>query len=285
LNLFGETLATEFTLEHLEAVREEMIRRKWSRNYVNKSVNRVKRMFKWATPKYVSPAVSGAVAALKGLEAYRSEARETSKVEAVSDDVVEATLAMLLPKTADMVRVARLCGCRPGELIDINVEEIDRRDPECWFYRPRHHKNAHRNHVRSIPINEDAQAIHAPYIAKAGGGKLFHFKHRDGLRQAIERACKRAFPHPELSAMPKKKLTPTQRAELKAWHKAHRWFPNQLRHSAMQEATDKDGLEGAAALGSHRHMSTTEIYVRATEQRAKQAARKIKPGTVAQATG
>jgi integrase len=280
LNLFGDTLAHEFRPSHLEVVRTDMVRRGWSRGYVNKSVGRIKRLFRWAAEKEHVPAgVSGAIAIVKGLEPYRSDAPETDPVKPVDDDVIQATLAELAPATGDMVRVARLCGCRPGELINMNAAEIDRRDPECWFYRPRHHKNAHRGHKRSVPINRDAQAILAPYILAAGSGKLFHFKSRDGLRQAIERACRRAFPHPELSKLPKRELTRQQRAELKAWHQSHQWSTAQLRHSALQEAREKDGPEGAQALGSHKHLSTTEIYTHVNEQRPKQAARKLAKGT------
>jgi integrase len=275
LELFGDTLAAEFQIPHLEMVRDEMIRRGWSRIYINKSIGRIKRFFNWAVSKGVPASVSGAIATVKGLEAFRSEARETSEVKPVSDDVIEATLAELSAETGDMVRLARICGCRPSELININVAEIDRRDSECWWYRPACHKTAHRGHKRSIPLNQDAQAILARYILASGAGKLFHFKSRDGLRQSIERACQRAFPHPVLSSIPKRRLTPKQRQELAEWHQAHRWTTNQLRHSALQEAREKDGLDGAQALGGHRCSTTTEVYTSANERRAKEVARKM----------
>jgi hypothetical protein len=97
LDLFSDgTLVMEFQPAHLEIVREEMIRRDWSRKYINKVIGEIKRLFKWSTSKgMVSPAVYGALATVEALEAFRSEVRETSKVEAVSDDVIEATLPEL----------------------------------------------------------------------------------------------------------------------------------------------------------------------------------------------
>jgi integrase len=283
LDLFGDILANEFEPSHLKIVRDDMIRRGWSRKYINKAIGKIKHLFKWGVgEKHVTAQVFGALAVLKGLEPYRSEARETAEVEAVSDDVIEATLRELAPDTADMIRVARLCACRPSEIVNINGEETDRRDPDCWWYRPKRHKNAHRGHKRSIPINREAQTILLPYIVAAGSGKLFRLKHRDGLRQAVERACARAFPHPVISAIPKRKRTPQQRAELLAWNKAHRWHPNQIRHAALQEAREKDGADGAQALGGHKHIETTEHYTSVTEARAKQAAAKLTP---ARATG
>jgi integrase len=270
-------LAMEFKTTHLETVRDHMIECGWSRKYINKAIGKIKRLFKWAVGKqYVTAEVFGALAVVEGLEPYRTEARETEEVEGVPDDVIEATVRELAPDTADMVRVARLCACRPGELVNINAEEIDRRDPDCWWYRPKRHKNAHRRHKRSIPLNREAQVILLPYIVAAGTGKLFRFKHRDGLRQAIYRACARAFPHSTISAIPESNRSPKQCAELAAWNKAHRWHPNQLRHAALQEAREKDGPDGAQALGGHKHLETTEIYTSVNESRAKQAAAKIK---------
>jgi integrase len=276
LELFPDKLAVEFRPTDLCEVRDDMIRRGWSRNYVNRSVGRIKRLFNWATEKELVPAgVSGAIAQVKGLQKYRSNAKETQEVEAVRDDIFFATVAELKPEVADMLRVARLCACRPSELVYMNVAEIDRKDPECWFYRPKRHKNAHRGHGRSIPINREAQSILTPYLSNAAGGKLFHFKHRDGLRQSIQRACDRAFPHPTISAIKPKERTPAQVAELKEWRKAHRWTTNQIRHSVMQEVKDIDSHDGAQAMGGHRHSSTTDVYAKATERRAKQVAQRI----------
>jgi integrase len=276
LDLCGDLLATEFRPSHLKLAREDMIRRGWTRRYINRSVGRVKRLFNWAVEnEHVPEGVSGAIATVKGLEAHRTTAREKPEVEPVDDDIVDATVAKMPAAVADMIRVARLCAHRPSELVSMTADEIDRRDPECWWYRPVNHKNSHRKHVRSIPINLEAQTIVRPYIAAAGGGKLFHFRNRDGLRQAIARACQRAFPHPELSGIPKSKLTAKQRATLKAWDKAHRWAPNQLRDSALQAAKDIEGHDGAQALGGHRCSSTTDTYAKATERRAKQVAQQI----------
>jgi integrase len=276
LDRFPDMVAAEIRVRDIEEVRDLMIKAGWSRKYVNGSIGRIKRLFNWATEKEIVPAgVSGAIARMKGLQAFRSNARETTDVPAVGDDMIEATLAQLSPENADMVRVARLCGCRPGELINMNAAEIDRRDPDCWWYRPKCHKTAHRGHTRSIPINREAQAILESYVASSVTGKVFHFRHRDGLRQSIQRAIQRAFPHPTLSEIKKKKLTPKQKAELAAWHKAHRWTTNQVRHTALQVAKDIEGHDGAQALGGHRHSSTTDTYATATERRAKQVAQKM----------
>ncbi len=165
LDLCGDILAPEFRPSHLEIVREEMIRRGWSRRYINRSVGRIKRLFTWATSKeHVPASVSGAIAALKGLEQHRSMARERPDVEPVDDEVVEATLAELSPMVVDMIRVQRLLGCRPGELLAAKVEQIDRRNSACWEYCPPYHKTSHKGKKRMIPIGPragDSRALHS----------------------------------------------------------------------------------------------------------------------------
>ena len=52
------------------------------------------------------------------------------------DELVEATLPHLSPTVAAMVRVQRLTGMRPQEVVLMRAGDIDRADPACWVYRP-----------------------------------------------------------------------------------------------------------------------------------------------------
>lgn len=91
----------------------------------------------------------------------------------------------------------------------------------------------------------------------------------DTYRRAVERACDRAFPPPppleprdgETNAAWTARLTPRQKEELKAWRKAHRWHPHQLRHTAATEIRRAFGLEAAQlALGHSSAQVTDAVY-------------------------
>src|SRR5437868_6780677 len=47
--LYGRTPAAEFGPLALKACREQMLAKDWCRSHINKQVDRLKRMFKWAT--------------------------------------------------------------------------------------------------------------------------------------------------------------------------------------------------------------------------------------------
>ena len=150
--------AADFKPSDLRRVREDMIRRGWSGEYINRSVGRIKRFFNWAVEfEHVGPEVAGTLVKLKGLEQYRSEAKEKDPIESVPDEIVEATLRHFVRSeaAADMVQIQRKCGARPGELVAMQVEEIDRRDPECWWFRPRFHKAMHKGKKREIPMGTE----------------------------------------------------------------------------------------------------------------------------------
>jgi site-specific recombinase XerD len=49
-------------------------------------------------------------------------------------------------------------------------------------------------------------------------------------------------------------------AKRKAWHAAHKWAPNRLRHTAGTLIREEYGVEAASVILGHRSISTSEIY-------------------------
>jgi site-specific recombinase XerC len=50
------------------------------------------------------------------------------------------------------------------------------------------------------------------------------------------------------------------RTELVAWRKAHRWHPNQLRHTVATEVRARFGLEASQAVLGHAKADVTQVY-------------------------
>ena len=89
-----------------------------SRKYVNKQIEHIKRMFKWAVSEELIPvAIHQALTTVTGLRKNRTPAKESEPIKPVDDAVVEQTLPWLSNVVADMVRIQRLTGCRPGEIL------------------------------------------------------------------------------------------------------------------------------------------------------------------------
>jgi integrase len=82
--------------------------------------------------------------------------------------------------------------------------------------------------------------------------------------RAIMRACDRAFPHPTIT----EPGSEAESTKLHEWQRAHRWSPNQLRHTAATRITEKASLEVARELLGHRSIQTTLIYAKVHEHRA-----------------
>ena len=268
--MYGHSVATEFGPKAFKLVRDSLIREGLSRKYINDSMGRIRRMFRWASNEEMVPVtVFQALAAIPGLKKGRSEARETEPILPVSDVDVEAVLPHLPDVVADMVRFQRYTGCRPQEVCFVRPVDIDR-SSDIWVYRPENHKNEHRERSRVIFIGPRAQVVLTPYLDRAeaaycfspreseaarrpsNSGKLVRFRDcydRHSYRRAVHRACKRAA--------------------------VNVWTPNQLRHSAATELRKQFGLEAAQIVLGHSRADVTQIYAERDEERARQAMRHL----------
>ena len=155
--LYGRTQADEFGPKALKAIRERLVADGQSRNYVNDNIQRIKRMYRWATAEQlVSPHVMQGLNALAGLRKGYTNARETAPVMPVDDATVEATHPYLPPVVQAMVRLQRLTGARPAEICAIRPRDIERTG-EVWKFTPR-------NHLSLIHISEPTRPY---YISSA----------------------------------------------------------------------------------------------------------------------
>jgi integrase len=287
---FGNLPADEFGPLCLEVVRVKFIADGRTRSGVNGAVARVVRMFRWAASQELVPAATHhALSLVPGLRAGRTEARESDPIQPVPDDIIVATIKHLSPVVADMVMLQRVTGARPGEICSIRPIDIDR-SGDIWLYQPASHKTQHHGRERTVYIGEKGQAILLRYLARDPKAYCFsprdsEAKRRSALHElrttpmscgnvpgsnvattptrragerytkdsyarAIARACELVFPAPD----------GLDRDARREWHAAHRWSPNQLRHSYATEVRKQFGLEAAQVVLGHSTCRVTEIY-------------------------
>lgn len=173
------------------------------------------------------------------------------------------------------------------------------------------HKTAHHGHDRAILIGPQAQEVLRPYLGTRLDGYCFSpveaeaersckrrqdrrspltpsqrgrrrktrrqrapgdRYHTLSYRNAIYRACDKAFPLPEnlsprtLAAGKREsvaawraRLTAEEREASRAWRREHRWHPNQLRHSRATELRSH-GLDVVKTILGHSRLETTQVY-------------------------
>lgn len=241
---------------------EKVIRVGLARRTINKQIGRIKRVFAWAVAEeLLPPHVHEALRRVEGLRHGRSVAREKARITSVADKDVDAVLSHVPSAIAAMIRVQRLTGCRPQEVVLMRGIEIVRTNA-IWEYRPGRHKMEHRNEdgdtdkERVVFIGPKAQAVLEPFLAGARGGYVFspkrieheRVRHLRGVkprprrdhysvaayRQEIQRGCKRAG--------------------------VSKWCPLQLRHTSATMIRKQFGVERAQAVLGHSEIGVTQVY-------------------------
>ncbi|MCA9172576.1 MAG: hypothetical protein KDB23_33150, partial [Planctomycetales bacterium] len=82
VRMYGREKIHTFGPKKLKLVREDMIQRDLARNTINKAIQRINRMLRWATEnEFADGSVYQACRAVTGLRRGRSEARETQPVK------------------------------------------------------------------------------------------------------------------------------------------------------------------------------------------------------------
>lgn len=301
VDLFAELPANDFSPTALRRCREWLAQRDLCRTYLNKQVNRIRHVFRWAVgQELVAPECLLKLQQVEGLKKGRVEdsieVRESDGVGPVEEAVVEATLPFLPRQLAAMVRLQLVAGMRPGEITSMRTTDVDR-SGSVWLYRPSSHKTEHHDQERFVPLGPVAQDILRPFLKANPLAFLFSPREVQEERRAaaraarktpltpsqrarkpkrrpkrapgnqyttssyyraIIRACDHAFPPPsELQCM---EPTEEQSRKLKAWRKAHRWHPNQLRHNFATRVRREHGLEAAQVLLGHSKADVTQIY-------------------------
>lgn len=258
--LYGTSLAAEFDARKLADVQEAMVHCRWmtqeerddcgdwSRGYINVQIKRILRVFKWA--ERVGHVPSGTWQHLRTIEPIRKTDRRVRSMPPRSavdwKEQVAPALPHLPATVAAMVQVQFLGAMRPGEVCVMRPMDLDRdTKPGFWLYKPFASKNDWRENVGSLikVLNQEAQAILAPWLLLAGGPEYPVFQSNRKLRtpyttcgysKAIRRACEAA------------KVKP--------------WTAYQLRHLAKRLATRLQSSDAARAFLGQLSLEATNHY-------------------------
>ncbi len=306
--LYGMISVDNFGPTALKAVRQRMVDQGLCRSLVNRRVNRIRRIFKWGVEnELVRSATLEALRAIAPLKRGRCSARESDPVKPVPEILVNAIEPFVSRQVWAMIQLQLLTAMRPGEVIQMRRRDIDT-SGTVWKYRPESHKTEHHGHERCIYLGPQAQKFVMPFLNRADDDFLFspleadkerrdkltvarktplscgnrpgthcarQPKRKPGIcydvnsyRRAINYGCDRAFPWPKHAGRGLDQLTPEERAELKAWRKAHHWHPHQLRHNAATNLRKEFGIEAARLILGHKSVTVTEIYAELDHQKA-----------------
>ena len=257
-DLFGDRAASELRHVDMLAVRDAYVRHGWSRTYVNGALWVLKAMWSWALDEgLISAATKGELTQVKGLKAHRSPAPEPPPVRPVDDATIAATIEQLTPATADMVRVHRWTGMRPGELCMMRWEDIDTtRTP--WVYRPTSHKNEWRGQPRVVCIGPRSRKVLEARRKLKGACFSPMESVMELLTARVEAAqCHRSHTNSYADAARRPGDEWTTGSYTGAIRKAAlragcaEWSANRLRHAFATEVRRKFGLEACRAVLGH----------------------------------
>jgi integrase len=267
-SLYKDRPAEEFGPLAYQAVREVLLGRDYSRNYINDLMDAVKWAFRWgAAQEYVSANVLANLKTVAGLRRGKTTARETPKVRAVALADVEATLPHLPQLVADMVRFQLATGCRPGEACALRPCDLLipwqslEGDVEVWLYRLDEHKTDWRGCWRWIPIVPRAQKLLAPYL-KGRPPEKYVFCPQEGRSSACNAT---SWPSGE-----KFRTEAYDQAILRGCKRAGtKWCPNQLRHLVATLVETERGREDARCVLGHSSPQMTAVYAEWTLRAAR----------------
>ncbi len=288
--LYGSTLAADFGPLKLKAMQQHFVGLKICRTQVNRRIDKIRRMFKWAVSEELVPSsVLHGLQSVPGLRFGRTEAKESTPIQPIDDIWIDATLPAATPHVAAMVQIQRLTGMRPQDIVNMKFCELDR-SSSVWQYEREEHKNRWRGQRRIIYLGPKAQEILKTVLNEGVEREyIFSPKCSEDWRNAERRKNRQSPMTPSQRARTKKKnpkrakrtcydVDSYRRAIKYAIKKANKtrepneqipqWCPLQIRHTCATEIRKVAGLEGAQVTLGHSRADVTQIYAERNQQLA-----------------
>ena len=188
---YGRTAAAEFGPLRLKAFRQTLITEGLSRGVVNRTVSRVRQIFRWgAENELMSAGVVEALRCVAGLRYGKTTANETEPVRPVPDALVDAVLPHVSPQVRAMIELQRVTGMRSGEVCRMRGCDLNMTD-KVWTYTPARHKNLYRGHARVVYLGPRAQELLRPWLRTNLQEHLFQPREADAWRRHQRHAARK----------------------------------------------------------------------------------------------
>lgn len=265
----GDLSAEAFGPKRLVALREMWVRAGLSRIGVNRRAGIVKQLYRWAAEMELVPGETyHALHAVRGLAAGRTAAPERPPVGPVEASHLDATLGVLAPRWASLVRLQLASGMRPGEAVPMRPCDLDR-SRAVWLYTPASHKTEHHGKVRPIWLGPRARLVLGPLLEVCGPGDYLFPPRPTGRWPAARARKKGRAEHVSVICYRNAIHRACDRAGVPRWH------PNQLRHVAATAIRAAYGLEAARVVLGHSSAVVSEVYAERDQAKAAEIAEKL----------
>lgn len=249
LDLYGDSPANKFGPAALKAVRQRMVDGgTMCRTYVNKSVGRIRRCFRFGVEsELIPPAVLTGLEAVSPLLAGRCSAKDHAPRKAVPQENIEKVRSHVDDQTRDMIDLALLTGARPGELVSLTGAMIDRTG-DVWVAELADHKCSHHGKQRVLAFGPKSIEILKRHLKADGNRRLFPIQ-RSTFSNRLKYAC-------DELGIP-------------------RFTAHFLRHTAATSTRNALGLDAAQSMLGHSSASMTQHYAHVEAKKAIEVARLV----------
>lgn len=285
--LFGNLPANDFKVAQMILARDEMVENGLKRTTVVKYQRYINRCWRWGVrSELVAGTTYENLKALETLKKHRSHAQEPVKVKPVKWEDVLAIEPFVCRQVWAMTLLQWHTGMRPGEVVLIYPETIEKKD-NVWLYRPNKHKTDYRGKDRTIGLGKKAQEVLGPWLDRPVGSPCFSPSESQAERFVKMRTMRktkvqpsqidRSRANPRVQPGQCYKVSSYRRAITKACEKAHveTWTPNQIRHTFATRVRKEFGLDAAQVALGHEHANVTQIYAEKDIEVIKKIAEKL----------
>lgn len=275
----GAIRISELTPKVLKRFQEHLAAKKLGRSYINQTMHKIRRAFRWAASEDIIPvSICHGLDTVAPLRKGHTAAKEKKPKAHVPWEHIEPVLAVVPPVVKALILFQCHTAARSGSVIRATPSQFDRsRQP--WDWRPRHKtedKLEDEDRELILPIGPKCQEVLTPWLDAAAGPDEPLFSPRTIRKN--NRYGKRYKTGSYAYAVTKgiRKVNAQRQAEAdKAGMKPvliPHWSPHQLRHSKGQAVRKEYGLEAAQAVLGHDTLQASQIYTSRQLELARKAA-------------